>query len=192
MEGGSKARLFHATVLAMTPAGLVIRDATEADCAAIAEIYAQTVEARDATMDLEPRPPEYFAGAIAGLGDRERFVVLERGGSLLGYGRIMAYSDRAGYRPAAETAVYLRRELRRQGLGSHLKRWIVEECRRFGYHHLVAKVYARNRASIEYNRRFGYELVGVQREIGWVGGRWEDVAIMQLVLDDVPPPGGPP
>jgi phosphinothricin acetyltransferase len=175
----------------MTPGGLVIRAATEADCPTITEIYAQTVEARDATMDLAPRPAGYFAGVIASLGDRERFVVLEREGELLGYGRIMAYSDRAGYRPAAETAVYLRRELRRQGLGSYLKRWVLEECRRLGYHHLVAKVYACNQASIEYNRRFGYELVGIQREIGWVGGRWEDVAIMQLVLDDVPPPDDP-
>jgi L-amino acid N-acyltransferase YncA len=168
--------------------GLLIRAATPDDCPAIADIYAETVQAQDATMDLEPRPAAYFRGLIAGLGDRERFVVLERDGATLGWGRIMAYSDRAGYAPAAETAVYLRRGIRRQGLGSHLKRWIIDECRRLGYHHLVAKVYAGNKASIEYNRRLGYELVGIQREIGWVGGRWEDVAIMQLVLVDVPPP----
>jgi phosphinothricin acetyltransferase len=174
----------------MNSSGLKIRDATAADCHAIAAIYAETVDARDATMDLAPRPVEYFAGLIEGLGARERFVVLERNAEILGWGRIMAYSDRPGYAPAAETAVYLWRNLRRQGLGSHLKHWIIDESRRLGYHHLVAKVYAGNRASIEYNRRFGYELVGIQREIGWVGGRWEDVAIMQLVLPDVPPPGG--
>lgn len=169
----------------------LIRDATQLDCHAIAAIYAETVAARDATMDLEPRPPEYFAGIIAALGEREAFVVLERGGEVIGWGRVMAYSDREGYATTCETAVYLKRELRRKRLGTHLKRHIIKLCRRFGYHHLVAKVYAGNRASIEYNKQLGYELVGVQREVGWVDDHWEDVAIMQLVLDEVPPPGEP-
>ncbi len=42
-------------------------------------------------------------------------------------------------------------------------------------------------ASIEYNLRFGYEVVGIQREIGFKNGHWQDVAVLQLVLDDVPP-----
>ena len=64
---------------------------------------------------------------------------------------------------------------------------MIERCRAYGYHHLVAKILADNTRSIEYNLRFGYERVGVQREIGFKNGHWQDVAILQLVLDDVAP-----
>ena len=51
----------------------------------------------------------------------------------------------------------------------------------------MAKVWADNKASIEYNKKLGYEIVGKQREIGFVNGKWRDIIIMQLILDDVPP-----
>ncbi len=105
---------------------------------------------------------------------------------IAGWGIIKKYSDRAGYRFCCETAVYLRRDLTGRGLGTRIKLALIERCRRYGYHHLVAKILAVNVASIEYNQKLGYELVGTQREIGYAGGRWQDVVILQLVLDHVP------
>jgi phosphinothricin acetyltransferase len=101
---------------------------------------------------------------------------------VLGFSRLFRYSDRAGYRTTGETSVYVRRGLVRRGYGSLLKRAIIDRARELGYHHLVAKITTNNTASIEYNRRFGYTDVGVQREVGWVDGQWRDVLIMQLVL----------
>ena len=74
-----------------------------------------------------------------------------------------------------------------QGIGSRIKRALIARCRELGYHHLVAKLLADNVASIEYNRKLGYEVVGVQREIGFKEGRWCDVVILQLILGDVAP-----
>ena len=68
-----------------------------------------------------------------------------------------------------------------------MKEALIARCKEYGYHHLVAKIFADNKASINYNKKFGYEIVGRQREIGFKNGRWQDVVIMQLVLDDVPP-----
>jgi L-amino acid N-acyltransferase YncA len=169
--------------------GYELRDATVADAGQLAAIYNATVLARDATMDLAPKNEQYFRELIAGLTEREALIVLAEREKVLGWGRIMRYSDREGYTTTCETAVYLRRELRRRGLGTRIKVDLIERCRKLGYHHLVAKVFAGNRASIDYNLRLGFEIVGTQREVGWVGGRWEDVTIMQLLLADVTPPG---
>ena len=49
--------------------------------------------------------------------------------------------------------------------------------------HLVAKIWARNEVSVSYNLKLGYEIVGVQRKIGFVNGEWVDVVIMQYVFD---------
>jgi phosphinothricin acetyltransferase len=121
------------------------------------------------------------------LGSREAALVAEFDGASLGFSMIRAYSERAGYAPACETSTYLRPDARRRGLGTELKRRTIERCRASGYHHLVAKVLSTNESSIEYNLRLGYEIVGVQRQVGFRDNRWIDITLMQLILEDVPP-----
>ncbi len=169
------------------PRAFTLRDATAADAAVVAEIYNQSITAGGATMDEVPKTVAGVRRQLEGFGKREVILLLESGDRVLGWGVIKGYSDRLGYRFACETAVYLRRGLLRQGLGSRIKTAVIDRAREFGYHHLVAKIFADNVASIEYNKRFGYEPVGVQREVGYRDGHWVDVVILQLVLDDVPP-----
>ena len=167
--------------------GLTLRDATPQDAPVITEIYNQSVRAGDATMDREPKTARQMRRMIAGFGPRETILMLEQGDAVLGWGIIKRYSDRSGYRFTCETSVYLWRDRVGAGHGSRIKRALIERCRQYGYHHLVAKIFAQNAASIEYNRKFGYELVGIQREVGHCNGRWQDIAILQLVLGDVAP-----
>jgi len=166
---------------------LTIRDASFGDAAVIAEIYNESIEAHDSTMHDEPKSVEAIRAQMEGFGQRESFLMLELDRRVLGWGVIKLYSHRAGYRFCCETSVFLRRAERRKGYGSHLKKAVIERCREYGYHHLLARIFADNEASIEYNKSLGYEMVGVQREIGYKNGRWQDVAVMQLILEDVLP-----
>ncbi len=163
------------------------RDARPDDAAAIAEIYNESVRAADATMDEDEKIAAEVRRQIEGFGPRETILVLEGGARILGWGIIKRYSDRPGYRFCCETSVYLRRDEVARGYGPRIKLALIERCRQYGYHHLVAKIFADNIRCIEYNLRLGYERVGIQREIGYKNGRWHDVAILQLVLDDVAP-----
>ena len=163
---------------------LTLRDATPADAAAIAEIYNQSIAAGDATLAEDPWSAASVRRKLAGFSGRETILVLEDAESISGWGIIKRYSDSHGYRFSCETAVYLRRELVGRGFGTRIKRAVIDRCRDYGYHHLVAKILADNRASIEYNSKLGYEVVGTQRQIGYRDGRWHDVVILQLVLDD--------
>lgn len=161
-----------------------LRRAVPGDAAAIAQIYNESIEAGNATMDDRPKSEEEIRAQIEGHGEREGYWLLEEaGGEVLGWGVIKRYSDRLGYRFACETAVYLRREQVGRGLGTRIKLALFELCRGLQYHHLVAKVFAENSASIEYNLRLGYEIVGRQRQIGFKNGRWQDVVILQRILE---------
>lgn len=124
-----------------------------------------------------------IAAEIDRFGAREGYLVLDVEGTVVGWGVLKRYSARTGYRFAGETSVYLRRDRRGRGYGTRLQRALLELARRHGYHHLVAKIWASNAASIAMHEKLGFEVVGVQREIGWVGGRWRDVAILQCLLD---------
>lgn len=182
------------------------RDATADDVAEIAEIYNASITAGGATMDQDLKTAADMRRQMKSFSPREVILLLEQERqqdlategrqqsvapeghkqTILGWGIIKKYSDRSGYRFCCETAVYLRRELTGRGLGTRIKLALIERCRQYGYHHLVAKILAVNTASIEYNKKLGYELVGTQREIGYTDGRWQDVVILQLILDDAP------
>ena len=166
---------------------LTLREVSPNDATVVAAIYNETIENEYGTMDLEPKTSAGIARQIEGFGKRETIIVLERDNVVIGWGIIKRYSPRIGYRFCAETSVFLRHSEIRKGYGSFIKSALIERCREYGYHHLIARIWASNEASIEYNRRFGYEMVGIQKEIGYARGEWQDVAVMQLVLEDVPP-----
>lgn len=153
------------------------------DAPGVCEIYNEHIRAGRSTMDREEKSLKEIQNWFQDFNDRELVVLLEEGDYLIGWGIIKRYSDRLGYAKACETAVYLRPEELRKGYGSKIKQWIIDKCRDLEYHHLVAKIFSVNKASIEYNLKIGYELVGTQREIGYVDGQWQDVTILQLILD---------
>jgi len=162
---------------------LLVRAARPEDCEVLAEIHAESLAARDSSMEIETSA-ERFARP---LGEREALLVLEEDRVPVGWGVVKPYSDRPGYRVAGETSIYLRRTLTGGGRGSLLQGALMERCRELGYHHVVARIWASNEGSIAFHRKFGFEMVGVQREVGYLAGAWRDVAIMQCILAEVPP-----
>lgn len=160
----------------------MIRDAHVHDAGPIASIYNESIAARDSTMQLALVERDEVQWWIADSGEREAVIVLVDDEQVSGFGRITRYSGRAGYRFAAETSVYVRRDRTGEGRGSRLQEALIARCRDYDYHHLVAKLWAENERSRALHRKFDYELVGIQREIGRVEGEWRDVAIMQRIL----------
>ena len=164
-----------------------LRDITEHDATTIAAIYNESIASGSATTDQEPKNAEEIREWIRGFSKRETILLLEQGSEPVGWGVIKRYSDRSGYRFTCETSVYLRHQYLGQGYGTYIKRALISRCRKYGYHHLVVKILAENKRALEYNRRLGYEMVGIQKEVAYKDGRWQDVAILQLVLEKVPP-----
>ena len=152
------------------------------DAKIVMEIYNDHIANGDSTMDQEPKTILEIESWFKGFSNRELIVMLEDAHNILGWGVIKRYSDRAGYARACETAIYLRANEIRKGYGTLMKNWLIEKCQELEYHHLVAKIFSSNTASIEYNKKLGYELVGIQKEIGFVDGQWQDVTIMQLLI----------
>lgn len=161
-----------------------VRTATPGDAGAIAEIYTESILARDSTMDTEPWTREKALGYLDNLTERETVVVLEASGSVDGWGIVKKYSDRPGYRVACETSLYVRRNRSGRGFGTAIQQELHRRARSLGYHHIVAKIWADNERSIGMHRKLGFRMVGIQNEIGLVDGIRRDIALMQRVLTD--------
>jgi L-amino acid N-acyltransferase YncA len=161
---------------------ITITLAEEADFQAIADIYNEYIELGNATMEESRYDARRIKEWVARFNDRERLYAVRKASRTIGWGIIKRYSDREGYRFACETAIYLTQSQLKKGYGSALKRFLIEECKALDYHHLVAKVFATNTASIEYNLKLGYTIVGRQNEIGFRNGQWLDIVIMQYII----------
>lgn len=138
-------------------------------------------------MDCHLYSAEDIQKIVQKFSQREAILVAQRDQQVIGWGIIKRYSDRWGYRVCCETSVYLALSESRKGYGKLIKRELLQKVREFGYHHVVAKILATNQTSIEFHQQFGFEMVGVQKEIGFYQGQWHDVVIMQLILPEIPP-----
>jgi phosphinothricin acetyltransferase len=164
-----------------------IRPCLPGDYGAIAAIYNEAIATGSITFDTRLFAAEDIQAWVDQFCDREGLLVAEHHKRILGWGLIKQYSDRPGYRVCCETSIYLTLIARGKGYGRLLQTALLEKVTALGYHHVMVKITATNDRSIAFHQKFGFEIVGVQREIGHVAGRWQDVAIMQLILPQVPP-----
>lgn len=165
------------------PENVNILEAKTSDFQVIADIYNEYILLGNATMQDSLYNAERIQSWVDDFNDRERLYVLKKGESVIGWGIIKKYSEREGYRFACETAIYLTGSECRKGYGSLMKQFLISQCKSFNYRHLVAKIFATNKASIEYNLKLGYSIVGRQKSIGFKNGQWMDIVIMQYLIE---------
>ena len=166
---------------------LTLRDATPTDAAVVAAIYNASAPEGDPVLGASPKHKAEARRLIDELGDREALVLLEHDDDAVGWGLVKRYSPRPGYRFCGEVLVFVRPDQQRRGYGRRLQQALVERGKAFRYHHLLGRVWGANAAGLAFHEAFGYEVVGIQRDIGYLGGRWEDVVVLQKVLDEVRP-----
>jgi L-amino acid N-acyltransferase YncA len=81
-----------------------------------------------------------------------------------------------------ENSVYVRRDRHGQGVGTLVLQELLQIAANSGFHAVFARINASGDASIALHRRCGFELVGIEREVGRKFSRWHDVALMQRLL----------
>ena len=162
---------------------MTIRTAQIADLDAIAAIYNEAVRTSTATFDMEPKTREEQLAWFEAHGPLHPIVVADLDGQVVGWACLSPWSERQAYRETAETTFYVHEEHRGKGIGRALKGHIIEEARRLGFHSLIARVAEGSDASLHLNDRFGFQHVGVLKEVGCKFGKRLDVHILQKILD---------
>jgi L-amino acid N-acyltransferase YncA len=160
---------------------LEIRPAAAGDEEAVATIYNEGIAGRLATFETRPRDA---AEVAAWFGDSLPFLVAEAGGEVVGFARVMPYSDRCVYEGVGEHAVYVAGSARGGGLGRRLLDALCDESERAGLYKLTSRVFTDNTASRAVHRAAGFHEVGVQRRHGRLDGRWKDCVLVERLLGD--------
>ena len=108
----------------------------------------------------------------------------ERAGQVVGWASLRRFRTKAAYRYTAENSVYVRKDCHAEGIGTALMRRLVDVGADSGFHTIIAGIAGDNPASLRLHRRFGFEIVGVEREVGYKFERWINVTWMQKILSE--------
>lgn len=130
------------------------------------------------------------------LADRERagypvLVATDADGSVLGYASFGDWRAWNGYRHTVENSVYVRADMRGNGIGKALMLDLIDRARAIGKHVMVAGIEARNEGSIRLHEKLGFETAGLLKQVGTKFGTWLDLAFLQLTLDQRANPDAP-
>ena len=175
-----------------------IRNAVEADLAAIVDIYNSTIACRSVTADLDPVSVDsrwdWFRSRTPDR--RPLWVVESEDETRTDFPRIAGwlafqdfYSARRAYDVTAELSIYISPDYRQQGIGRKLLHHAIANSPDLGIKNLVGCIFASNTASLRLFAGFGFEQWGYLPAVAEFESGTCDLVIMgRRVRQDPPEP----
>lgn len=168
-------------VAAPTPYRTRLVERRDAD--ALRAIYNVEVLESTVTFDLRPRSlAEQTAWIDEHSGGHPAIVAVSAEDEVVGFASLSAYRPRPAYSTTVEDSIYVRRDMRAQGVGRLLLSDLVAVARDGGFHAVIGRIVGDHDASIALHAACGFEPVGREREVGRKFNRWLDVVLMQKML----------
>lgn len=162
---------------------MLVRLATPADNEAIRTIYNREVVGSTVVFDLVERTEgEQRRWLEEHSGPYPAVVAVAEDGRVAGFGSVSPYRPKPAYATTVEDSVYIHADFRGQGVGRAVLADLLARCSAHGFHCVVGRIVGDNEASIALHRACGFELIGVEREVGRKFGHWLDVVAMQKLL----------
>jgi phosphinothricin acetyltransferase len=161
-----------------------IDDAAEDHIPEIQAIYAHHVLHGTGTFEAVPPSVEIMqARHRAGVGGGHDWVTAADATGILGFGYYGAFRARTAYDWTVEDSVYVRDDVRGQGVGKALVAALIERAEGRGFRQMLALIGdSENTGSIGVHASLGFVRAGILRACGMKFGRWLDVVIMQRPL----------
>jgi L-amino acid N-acyltransferase YncA len=162
----------------------VIRTAGVKDVVAIGSL----LNALIATTTIEwTDTPQSTEGVVVWLDRHEMVLVAEEQNEIVGVAAFGWFRDVVkwpGYRFTVENTIHVRKDRWGTGVGRDLMHVLIDRARESGKHTMIAAVDGANEASIRFHQRLGFVEVGRMPQIGAKFGRWCDLVLLQMRLDD--------
>lgn len=159
-----------------------IRPAELRDAEAIAGIYNREVLESTATFDLVPRSIDDQRTWLIERSGAHAVLVAEDDDDIAGFASLSPFRSRPAYSTTVESSVYVHNDHRRKGVANELMVDLIATAQSHGFHSIVARIADSQEASLALHHKMGFELVGVERQIGRKFGRWLDVSVVQVLL----------
>jgi len=162
---------------------VLIIAATKNDIPQILDIINHYIENDTCIYDLEPRSlkkqMEWFNNQMA---NNYPVLVAKINNQLIGFATYTQFRPKVGYKFCMEHSVYVAQNKKGNGAGKLLLQTLIEMAEQKNIHTLIGGVDANNQSSIEFHKKFGFEIVGRMNEVGFKFDRWLDLVWMQKTI----------
>jgi len=161
----------------------MIREMKETDLEEVLEIYNDAILHTTAVYDyrahsLEDRKAWYNQK----LGGGYPLFVFEEAGRVLGFATYGPFRAWPAYKYSIEHSVYVHKEARKKGIGTHLLKALIKRAEEEGYATLIAGIDSTNKGSIFIHEKLGFTYSGTIKKAGYKFEKWLDLAFYQLEL----------
>ena len=161
---------------------MICRVALIKDSEAIRAIYNAEVLGSTATLDMLERTVEDQALWMAEHDGPHCAVVAEDESQVVGFGSLSPFRDRPGYSSTVEDSVYVAPSHRGRGAGRLILGELVRLGGAHGFHSIIARIGGGGEPSIALHKTCGFEIVGIENQVGRKHGKWISVTVMQKML----------
>ena len=160
-----------------------IRPAVFADLDTILEIINHEILHSTSNYDYEPHDfEEHKTWFEDNMEKNLPIIVAEFENMPIGYATYGTFREKIGYQYTVEHSVYVAQEFIGNGVGKLLLGELIQIAKQQGYHVMIGTIDAENSGSIAFHKKFGFEIVGTIREVGYKFDQWLDIVFMQLIL----------
>ncbi|MFA5045711.1 MAG: N-acetyltransferase family protein [Paludibacter sp.] len=161
-----------------------LKDCTEKQLPEILAIFNEAILNSTALYDYKPRTLDmmYSWYADKQKGNYPVIGAFDQEGTLLGFMSYGVFRVRPAYKYTIEHSVYVRSDMRGQGIGKVLLKEIIKKAEEQNYHVLIGGIDASNSASIQLHEKEGFVSCGLIKQAGYKFGKWLDLAFYQLIL----------
>ncbi|AMO48096.1 phosphinothricin acetyltransferase [Kosakonia oryzendophytica] len=164
-----------------------IRDACPDDVHAIASLYAWHVLHGRASFEEVPPTIDDMRNRMNNVAsDGLPWLVALYHGIVVGYSYAHFYRPREAYRYTLEESIYVDASMIGRGIGSTLMGALIDRCEAGPWRQMIAVIGDgnNNTGSLRLHKKYGFELAGQLRSVGYKKGDWRDTLIMQRPLND--------
>lgn len=163
---------------------IIIRNYRIEDAAAVLGIYEYYILNGPYTFETVVPEIAAFSSRLKDIAAKFPFYIAEKDGMVLGYAYACAHRERAAYRWAVETSVYLAKDFTGIGIGNALYNKLLNTLKDRHFTHAFALIGLPNEKSIHLHQSCGFTEQTIHRKAGWKNGSWIDVCWMRAQLTE--------
>jgi phosphinothricin acetyltransferase len=161
-----------------------IRSAQSIDVDGINEVGNYYIQHTPANFKLEVLNTQERLEWMKGFSEtgRHQLLVGVEGETVLGYACSTEFHERCAYQTSVATTIYLRPEIRQQGLGSQLYSELFKRLKKEDLNRAFAGITLPNEGSVAIHKKFGFTEIGTFSQAGQKYGEYWDVLWMEKAL----------
>lgn len=163
-----------------------IRFAKPEDAENILNIYQKYITDTVITFEMQVPSVLEFQNRMSKIMEQFPYLVCEMDGKVVGYAYASKHRERAAYQWSADLSIYIEETYHRQHIATMLYDKLIDLLKMQGYCTVHVGVTSPNPNSEAFHEAYGFETVGVFRNVGYKLGQWRDVKWYSLPVSEYP------